>query len=205
MAGGWRFGAGRPAFRPCEAGYLSVDVRGLARDGLLDRSGWRSLTWTQDGEQVGAVGLHIDAGESVRFDFTQTRNGEARRVSVAAWLERTHCHFGGSRWWWRCPNCSRRCARLFIVTGGLGCLSCLRMAHRSQRMSPIDRSWRRTAKAEQALGLDGSPRRRLHKRTRERLFAALEREEEFRDAAVGAALVGLLDKLPASDRKRFNL
>lgn len=37
------------------------------------------------------------------------------------------------------------------------------------------------------------------------MLAVLGREEEFRDAAVGAALVGLLDKLSQSDRKRFKL
>lgn len=72
-------------------------------------------------------------------------------------------------------------------------------------MTHIDRSWRRTAKAERALGLDGLPRRRLHQRTLARMLAVLGREEEFRDAAVGAALVGLLDKLSQSDRKRFKL
>lgn len=205
MAGGMRYGAGRPAFRPCDAHYLSLDVRRLAREGLLTRSGSTGWHWKRDGEQVGNIGLAVDARRSVRFDFTQTRNGERRQVSVTAWLETTPCNFGGSRWWWRCPNCSRRCARLFIVTGGLGCLRCLRMAHLVQRMTPIDRSWRRTAKAERALGFDGAPKRRLHQRTKERLFATLEREEAVRDEAFVAALGWLLDKLPASDRKRFEL
>ncbi len=120
MSGGLRYGAGRPAFRPCDAHHLSLDVRRLAREGLLGRSGWSGWTWRRDGEQVGHIGLHIDAGRSVRFDFTQTRQGERRPVSVTAWLDSTPCTYGGSRWWWRCPNCSRRCARLFIVTGGLG-------------------------------------------------------------------------------------
>jgi hypothetical protein len=191
MAGGWRYGAGRPAFRPCETGYLSVDVRGLARDGLLTRPGWCSLTWSRDGLQVGAVGLHIDAGQSVRFDFTQTRSGQSRRVSTVVWLDMQPCHFGGSRWWWRCPNCSRRCARLFLVTGGMGCRACLRMAYASQREDAVGRSWRRTQKVERALGIDGSPGRQMHKKTRERLYDALEREECLRDGMLADGLARL--------------
>ncbi len=200
VSGGLRYGAGRPAFRPCDAHHLSLDVRRLAREGLLGRSGWSGWTWRRDGEQVGSIGLHIDVGRSVRFDFTQTRQGEPRQVSVTAWLDSTPCTYGGSRWWWRCPSCSRRCARLFIVTGGLGCLRCLRMSHLSQRLSAIDRSWRRTQRAEAALGIGDSGKRRLHQRTRERLHDALWREEEFRDAAVGVASERLWTHAPARVR-----
>ncbi|MFM1988274.1 MAG: hypothetical protein RJA99_1231 [Pseudomonadota bacterium] len=200
MTGGMRYGAGRPAFRPCAAHYMSIDVRRLAREGLLSRPGWSGWTWSQDGERIGSIGLRVNPGLSVTFEFNQTRQGKSRPVSATAWLESTPCAFGGRRWWWRCPNCSRRCARLFIVTGGLGCLSCLRMVHLSQRMTPIDRSWRRTQKAEAALGMDGSGRRRLHQRTRERLYDVLGREEDFRDAAVGFAIERLWANAPARVR-----
>jgi hypothetical protein len=75
------------------------------------------------------------------------------------------------------------------------------MTHLSQRLSAIDRSWRRTQRAEAALGIDGPGKRRLHQRTRERLHDALWREEEFRDAAVGLAIERLWTHAPARVRK----
>lgn len=190
MAGGMRYGAGRPAHRPCEAGYRSVDVRRFAREGMLARSGWHGWRWTNDGVQVASISFIVDpSARSIRFEYRQTVDGKARDIKVTAWTETTPCHFGGVRWWWRCPNCSRRCARLFLVTGGMGCRACLRMIYASQREDAVGRSWRRTQKIERVLGIDGgSGRRRMQEKTRERLHDALEREEDVRDGALAEGI-----------------
>ena len=189
MAGGSRFGAGRPAYRPCETGYRSVDIRRFARQGMLARPGWHGWQWTVDGEAVASIGLRVDdAARSIRFEYRQTVGGMSRDIKVTAWTETTPCHFGGVRWWWRCPNCSRRCARLFLVTGGMGCRTCLRMIYASQREDEVGRSWRRTQRIEAALGMDGGSGRRMHDKTREGLFDALEREEDVRDGALAERL-----------------
>ena len=192
MAGGSRFGAGRPAHRPCETGFRSVDIRRFAREGLLARPGRHGWQWTEDGVKVASIGLRVDLdAHAIHFDYRQTVDGKARDIKFTVWLETTACNFGGVRWWWRCPNCSRRCARLFLVTGGMGCQPCLKMSFASQREDAVGRSWRRTQKVEAALGFDGSPGRRMHRKTRERMYCALEREEDVRDAALVDGLARL--------------
>jgi hypothetical protein len=65
------------------------------------------------------------------------------------------------------------------------------MAYASQREDAVGRSWRRTQKVERALGIDGSPGRQMHKKTRERLYDALEREECLRDGMLADGLARL--------------
>jgi hypothetical protein len=192
MAGGSRFGAGRPAYRPCELSYRSVDVRRFAREGMLGRSGRHGWRWTVDGETVASIGLSVEHSAScILFDYRQTVDGKSSDIKVTVRIEPTPCHFGGSRWWFRCPNCARRCARLFLVVGGMGCQRCLRIIYASQRDDAIGRSWRRTQKIERALGIDGGSGRRMHEKTRERLYDALEREECVRDEMMADGLARL--------------
>jgi hypothetical protein len=173
-------------------GYRSVDVRRFAREGMLARSGWHGWQWTENGVKVASIGLRVDLdAHAIRFEYQQTVDGKTRDIKVTVWLETTACHLGGTRWWWRCPNCSRRCANLYLVLGGLGCRACLKMTYASQREDTVGRSWRRTQKIERALGIDGSPGRRMHKKTRERLYDALAREEERRDWLIGAGIARL--------------
>lgn len=56
-------------------------------------------------------------------------------------LQRTACHFGGSRIWFLCPNvnCTRRCKKLYLVTKEIFlCRKCLRLVYNSQNTSPLD-------------------------------------------------------------------
>ena len=154
MSGGSRYGAGRPAHRPCESAYRSVDIRRFAREGMLNRPGRHGWCWYNDDlGTVATIRLYVDnVARFIRFEYRETIAGRSRDVRIAAWTETTPCNFGGVRWWFRCPNCRRRCARLFIVNRGMGCLVCLRMAYASQREDSIGRSWRRTQKIEVALG-----------------------------------------------------
>lgn len=191
MAGGSRFGAGRPAYRPCEAHYRSVDIRRFHREGMLARPGRWGWQWTRDGDQVASISLVIST-DTILFDYRQRDSGnDWRDIKVTARLERTPCHFGGERVWFACPRCWRRCTRLFMVTGGMGCRKCFRMVYQSQREDGIGRSWRRTAKLEKALGIDGGPRRRMYRRTRDRLIDALCREEDRRDMLVSYGIARL--------------
>ena len=62
------------------------------------------------------------------------------------------------------------------------------MIYASQREDEVGRSWRRTQRIEAALGMDGGSGRRMHDKTREGLFDALEREEDVRDGALAERL-----------------
>lgn len=194
MRGGYRAFAGRPAFRPCESGYRSVDIRRLSREGILGRTAsWRWQWRDEDGDEVASINLDVTAA-SITFRYRETVRGEAGNIRVLVTVERTPCNYGNTRPWFRCPNCQRRCTRLFMVSGGLGCQRCLHMAYYSQREDPIGRAWRRQSKIERRLGDNLSRPKGMHRRTAARLVDAYWREEMHKDelfCVAAARLVGL--------------
>lgn len=66
-------------------------------------------------------------------------------------LERTPCHYGRSRIWFRCPCCYRRIAKLY---GGkiFACRHCHDLTYQSQRENDLDRLARKSEKIRERLG-----------------------------------------------------
>lgn len=50
-------------------------------------------------------------------------------------ITRTECHLGGSRAWFLCPDCKRRCGTLYLVS----CRICMGLHYASEHKSPLDR------------------------------------------------------------------
>jgi len=68
-----------------------------------------------------------------RLDLTLTwPNGE--RVNVTVCTTTTRPFYGGSRTWFTCQNCGRRCAKLYAPTlrSPFACRGCWRLVYRSQ-------------------------------------------------------------------------
>ncbi len=108
--GGSRYGAGRPGWkRKCERS-LPLDIRKLHRCGLLSpiqSFGWQ---WTQGDEPCGNIGITVHEHRvQLRYTWTPASGGPQHKC-YDVWVERTRCHYGGSRAWFRCPWCQRRCA-----------------------------------------------------------------------------------------------
>lgn len=51
---------------------------------------------------------------------------QGKNVSIL--LEATRPHFGGKRWWFRCPACDRRCGVLY-VKDGIACRECFDLTY----------------------------------------------------------------------------
>jgi hypothetical protein len=92
------------------------------------------------------------------------------------------CRLGGLRWWWRCPDTGRRCAKLYLPNGGRRLLSRAghRLAYASQAEDAVTRAHRRAAGIRRRLGggegLAGAPPPRprgMRRATHERLVAEL--------------------------------
>jgi hypothetical protein len=98
-------------------------------------------------------------------------------------LERTPCHYGGMRPWFRCPWCKRPCALLYGLSGDgyFGCRLCLRLAYASEAGSPIDRCWRQQRKIEARLTGAGERSKGMRRRTFERLCEKWETIEDRKD------------------------
>jgi hypothetical protein len=153
--------------RTCEE-MRRLDVRLLARDGLLTGSG--VLTWSRGGHVTGTVAVRGD-GDSVSLAYVSDGQEIEERVA----LDATAVHLGGERSWFLCPGCDRRVAVLY-AGARFRCRHCLDLRYTSQRETPRFRAIARIQRVRVKLGGTGNlieprPRRPryMHTRTFERL------------------------------------
>lgn len=172
------YGSGRRFGRKNTTSYYrSVDIRGLQRCGALRPGRTSTSRWSRNGEVVAWIQLRSEE-DRVWLAYRHRRNDEPwkdENYSIA--IERTACHYGGSRPWFRCParGCGRRVA---ILYGGaiFACHHCYRLAYESQKETPHGRALSQTQAIRVKLG--GSPSlfeafpgrpKGMHWRTYERL------------------------------------
>lgn len=182
--GGHRFGAGRPGWHVKAEHCLRLDVRSMARLKALSSGtyGWR-WTNTVTGEETGSIGLSV-AADAVLLSFTSNGQLVQQRVPI----DRTACHYGGTRPWFRCPHCSARIAVLYLRGGRFMCRRCGRVNYASQSDDLIGRTWRLQQRLERRLDDHWARPRGMHRRTYERLFDAICGCERMRDRALEIAL-----------------
>lgn len=173
--GGRRYGAGRPGWRAKCEHHCGFDIRKLHS---LEPGARGSYCWTCDGEDSGVTRYTI-CPTSVTLVYAWSRPDVEpvnRRLDVH--IERTPCHFGGSRPWFRCPICRRRCAIVYGMThnGGFACRLCMDLAYASEGEDPLSRGRRKIWKLEDRLDAHGGRPMGMHWRTyvriRKRLMEA---------------------------------
>ena len=193
--GGSRFGAGRPGWRrKCEH-LLALDVRVLARRWRLARGLSYSWAWSRGAEPAGNIGIHAGS-DHVRLAYTWTPYGsDPQQVECCVRLERTACHFGGSRPWFRCPRCWALRAVIYGVAsdGKFGCRRCMRLGYASEAESRIDRINRKFHKLQARLGEDGGKPRWMRWRTFDRISAQLGAADQAWGSLVLARLGSLVE------------
>jgi hypothetical protein len=178
--GGMRFGAGRPGWHIKAEHCLRLDVRDFARRNLLS-GGLFEWHWTESstGKRTASIGLAVNS-TSVTLNFTSDGVAASQHVP----LERTACHYGGARLWFRCPRCDRRVALLYHRGGRFACRTCCRLVYASQSEDALGRAWRRQSKLEALLD-DGWKRPTgMHHKTRERIVRQIMDCELIRDEAI---------------------
>ncbi|BAK75338.1 hypothetical protein NH8B_0503 [Pseudogulbenkiania sp. NH8B] len=153
-----------------------VDVRRLARDGLLvpgHSFGWE---WRSEAAVVASIRLTIH-DNAVTFDYRIGSGEERQQVHQRVRLLATPCTYGGQRLWFACPYCDKRAALLYIGRQ-VACRRCFGMAYRVQRESKHDREARRLDAIRDRLGWepgflngDGWKPKGMHWRTYYRLKA----------------------------------
>lgn len=153
--GGMRFGAGRPAWKRKAEQSMAFDVRQVAKKGLL-RPGAFSWHWSSNyGERVGSVGVRVaDDTRQLTLTYQWTPyNSEPRNVECSLWIAHTPCNYGGTRPWFRCPSCGRRCGVVYYGAPGgrFACRHCVRVTYLSQCEDETGRLWRRQRKVERKL------------------------------------------------------
>jgi hypothetical protein len=147
--GGRRDNAGRPAQRELVERCFSIDVRTLARRGLLVGSATPELLL-----------LCREGNPATKWTYVEFQRGKLQvaykehGVSCCAEIsiEYTAGQFGGCRPWFRCPQCERRSALLYLGPLGFSCRVCRQLNYASQRLGICGKSWARQRVLEGQLG-----------------------------------------------------
>ncbi len=183
--GGYRTGAGRPATHSKTTVHLRLDVRDLARRGLLSAGTSFAWSWWRSGELAGRVDVCIMGGCAVHLDYRRADRPE--HVELA--LDYTACNFGSDRPWFTCPRCTRRVAVVYLASV-VGCRQCLRLRYPSQSADALGRSWQRSKRIAAKLRIESGhyPRRPKGMRhaTFDRLAQAWWAEDGYREDAFDA-------------------
>ena len=148
-SGSWRDrGAGR-----CEA-HCRLDLAELRRIGAL-RPGKRStLSWSSEGERVGRIELTA-RHESCRLVYrARVVGGDWEAIDETIRFVETPLNFGGSRRWFACPGCGRRCRILYAVPL-FRCRRCHELTYHSQYVPDWERAWRKAERLHARLGGSG--------------------------------------------------
>lgn len=188
--------SGRRSDRACTDDMRTLDVRRLARAGVLVPGRAFSWRWTVGGEERATINCRAEADHVVLDYRSRTRGGEWEPLRYPVRLDWTACNYGGQRAWWLCPatGCGRRVAVLF---GGrvFACRHCYRLAYACQREADDDRAFRRADALRSRLGWEpgiargsGPKPKGMHWRTFWRLRAQ-------HDAHANAAMAMTMQRL----------
>ena len=173
-----------------------LDIRKIARAGLLKAGCSFSWQWTRGGEKIASIGLRTETDRVVLNYRSRSNGDEWQDMHYPVYLVWSGCNYGGRRAWWLCPavGCGRRVAVLY---GGkvYACRHCHKLAYQTQREQAHDRAGSRADTIRKRLGweagilnLPGGKPKGMHWRTFERLQAA-------HDAHTHQALAGMAAKL----------
>lgn len=178
-----------------------LDIALLRRQGLRKVGVTGKSTWTERGETKAVVFITVVASDlSVRFGQSErsalTANPELLPLTI------TEAGFGGSRHWFSCPGCQRRCRKLYRDYRFL-CRVCLGAKYDSQYDDALNsisaQRWKIRSVLEARNGLpwpcgldDGFPPRPrgMHRSTYQRW---LERDEML-EARWNAVMRAWLDR-----------
>jgi len=97
---------------------------------------WESM-WT--GREHASIAMESQGG-MLWFRYTVRDGGYAQNLRCGISLVSTTCHFGGVRWWFRCPRCTRRVGNLYIApyNGHLQCRTCHDLVYASAQTAHSD-------------------------------------------------------------------
>ena len=178
-------GSGRPSghglsVEKCHE-FHSIDLAWL-RKRTLDKVGqWSTLRWSRGGRETGSIRIEF-LQHGLRLVYSYGMDHHRTCVDeVVPFVEMT-LRLGGSRVWFKCLSCQRRCR---ILYGGsrFRCRLCYRLKYETQYEPCFSRAATRALKIRERLGSNGGideffPERPkgMHVRTYERLR---KQEEEL--------------------------
>ena len=74
--------------------------------------------------------------------------GKNNQPAYSIPIEKQKCHYGGYRYYFKCPLCHQRIRKLYFSNGTFLCRKCLNLGYYSQRLRPTKRYQYKCAKIE---------------------------------------------------------
>lgn len=112
----------------------SIDIRWLNKNGYLKHCGNGSLSWSSYGQKNGSIGYRM-ADDRMTLIYT----GGETSYHYDVMFDKTPCHLGGYRKWFKCPRCRLRCAVLYLTNYRFFCRKCTSLPYLSTLQTDIDR------------------------------------------------------------------
>ena len=153
--------SGRRGVRPLVEDSLSLDLAWLMRLAPIraGQAGSGKIEWAVDGNAIGSLRfrLNMQQVENARLmlRYCPARPGGVRepiRQEIA--LTHTVQHFGGRRWWMRCPATGERVRTLHLPPGGdrFASRKVWKLTYRLEQLNRFDRPFEKLFCAQRRLG-----------------------------------------------------
>lgn len=166
--------------------YRNLDIRQLDRRDLLKVNNSFIWQWVRDGETIASIQMAVQSNH-IMLSYRVNQGDEWVDQKYPVYIERTSCHLGGRRPWFRCParGCEKRVA---ILYGGniFACRHCYRLAYQSQREGGYYRAIRKIDKIRNLfnwesgfLNGEGMKPKGMHWRTFNRLYTNHDKLLQF--------------------------
>ena len=156
------YGSGRYGGRPTADMSKRIDIAWLIRTGRVVPGEQRhgGISWSYGDEPSGSIGFTADMRdpESAFMKLNYARGPKDNRETVEqhVWLTFTEPHYGGRRWWMRCPFKMTRCGKLYMPNGGdrFASREAWRLGYNSQRVAHRDRPFEKLFRLQKKLSSD---------------------------------------------------
>ena len=123
-----------------------IEIWWLLRD-IKEKGGYKytTVSWGEDGSR-GSISVQVsvcDEEKYARFIYTQTDNstGEKKDYDYKVPIVETPCHFGNTRYWFKCnlyknnQYCGRRVGVLYKDGNWFGCRHCYELTYASRKVN----------------------------------------------------------------------
>lgn len=185
---------------------LTLDLAWLMRLGPISdgQKGSGAVNWSCDGHSILSARFQLDllsAGRAklILFYDLAGESGVRTKVRQAITLSATQQHFGGRRWWLRCPVTGERVRTLHLPPHGdrFASRRAWRLVYRVERLNRFDRPFEKLFRAQRRLGanarlgVDLTRPKGMWRRTFARHLASIERH----DTACANQIVALVGNM----------
>lgn len=182
--------------------HRKLDVRHLAREGVLRPGHCGGLQWTRRGEVLASIQIRAEEDCVVLIYQHRDGSGDWKDERYPIQITRTACALGGSRHWFICPavGCGRRVA---ILYGGtiFACRHCHQLAYASAREDSGDRAIRRADRLRARLGWEPGIINPAGDKPKWMRWRTFDRLVEQHEQLVGRSMLGLTEKWGFLERR----